>query len=77
MITKAASFIPRRGSDGAMRRRVVAYILSQLEHHSKKTFKEEYLDLLKNLKYDMTSNIYSTRWCQMRLLTESGDHKGG
>jgi putative transposase len=33
---------------------VVKYILNQKQHHSKKTFREEYLDLLKDyaVEYD-------------------------
>src|SRR5687767_10440314 len=36
---------------------VVDYILTQPEHHSKITFREEYLDFLKNMKLNTTKNI--------------------
>lgn len=42
---------------------VVNYILKQAEHHRKKTFKEEYLELLKNfdIEYD---NQYLFDWIE-------------
>ena len=37
---------------------VIKYILNQEEHHRKKTFREEYLSCLKNLKSNSMRNIY-------------------
>ena len=37
---------------------VVNYILNQSQHHRKITFKEEYLEFLKNTKLNTTKNIY-------------------
>jgi len=52
---------------------VINYIAKQEEHHKKKTFKEEYLDFLKNLKLNITRNIYlngTNSSTDMSLLTE-------
>jgi len=43
--------------------RVVKYVLNQKEHHRKKSFRDEYLDLLK--KYDITYNEkYLFEWIE-------------
>lgn len=47
---------------------VIDYVLNQPLHHQKKTFKEEYLDFLKNLKFHLTNNIYLIGSKQVRLL---------
>jgi len=38
---------------------VIQYIQNQKEHHKKKTFKEEYMDFLKNLTLNLMTIIYS------------------
>lgn len=39
---------------------VVNYILNQEEHHKKKSFKEEYLDIYKRMILSLIANIYSS-----------------
>ena len=38
--------------------KVYDYILNQEAHHKKKSFREEYISFLKNLKLNMMKNIY-------------------
>lgn len=37
--------------------KVINYIINQKEHHRKRTFKEEYIELLKNMKLNTMRNI--------------------
>ena len=39
---------------------VIKYILNQEQHHKRKSFKEEYLELLRNSELNMMKNICST-----------------
>jgi REP element-mobilizing transposase RayT len=42
---------------------VIAYIMNQKEHHKKKTFKDEYIELLKKFNIDYDAN-YVFEWIE-------------
>src|SRR6266487_1095967 len=43
--------------DHSQLNKVIAYIMNQKEHHCKRTFKEEYMELKKNLRRNLKKNI--------------------